>query len=204
MSICFSRTCIFRIWMSAASSGWFVRRRPPGQPVEVIATRRPYNDPGVERVYYRIVEELATIVAKTHMPYALDVDLFRQWTELFHDADYEVTSLPPYDDESASNPFRTFEAIPPVSRYRFMIERAQFSIMNFIKGPVCRGQVALNEINDRFWVFFVSPEDHQLEIVEEFLSTHHAKSRNAGQQREHLSPVQVLETLCQAAKGAAP
>ena len=43
----------------------------------------------------------------------------------------------------------------PDSRYRFMLERAQFSIMNFIKGPVCRGQVALNEINDHFWVFFI-------------------------------------------------
>jgi hypothetical protein len=30
--------------------------------------------------------------------------------------------------------------------------------MNFIKGPVCRGQVALNVIEDRFWVYFVDPK----------------------------------------------
>jgi hypothetical protein len=30
--------------------------------------------------------------------------------------------------------------------------------MGYIKGPVCRGQVALNVINDRFWVFFVDPD----------------------------------------------
>ncbi|NOR37260.1 MAG: peptidylprolyl isomerase, partial [Woeseiaceae bacterium] len=44
---------------------------PPGEPVDLIATRRPYNDPGVDRVYYRIVEKLGAIVAKTHMPYEL-------------------------------------------------------------------------------------------------------------------------------------
>ena len=31
--------------------------------------------------------------------------------------------------------------------------------MNFIKGPVCRGQVALNVIDDQFWVFFVQPDE---------------------------------------------
>ena len=44
---------------------------PPGQPLRLIATRRPVDDPGVERVYYRLVPERETIVAKTHMPYAL-------------------------------------------------------------------------------------------------------------------------------------
>jgi hypothetical protein len=29
--------------------------------------------------------------------------------------------------------------------------------MNFIKGPVCRGQIAVNVIEDRFWVFFADP-----------------------------------------------
>jgi hypothetical protein len=123
---------------------------PPGQPVNLISTRRPYNDPGVERVYYRVVEKLGTIVAKTHMTYALDAEQLEHWTTLFVDADYAVTALPPYNDESASNPFRTFAQLPPDSRYRFLLERAQFTIMNFIKGPVCRGQVALNEINDHF------------------------------------------------------
>ncbi len=30
--------------------------------------------------------------------------------------------------------------------------------MNFIKGPVCRGQIALNVIRDQFWVFFLNPD----------------------------------------------
>ncbi len=56
---------------------------PPGAPVQIIATRRPFNDPGVERVYYRLVEEVGTIVTKTHMPYALNSARMDRWRELF-------------------------------------------------------------------------------------------------------------------------
>ena len=143
---------------------------PPGEPVDLIATRRPYNDPGVARVYYRIVEELGTIVAKTHMPYELTTTRMIRWQELFVDADYTVPSLPSYEEQNASNPFRTFDDMPVESRYRFMLDEAQNTIMSFIKGPVCRGQVALNVINDHFWVFFINPDEVKLSFVDEFLS----------------------------------
>jgi len=143
---------------------------PPGEPVELISTRRPYNDPGVDRVYYHIVEKRGTIVSKTHMPYALDETRMERWVEWFVEADYAVTQLPSYDEKDASNPFRTFTDMPVKSRYEFMLEEAQFTIMSFIKGPVCRGQIALNVINDRFWVFFVNPVDEKIEILEDFLA----------------------------------
>ncbi|ADJ28296.1 fatty acid cis/trans isomerase [Nitrosococcus watsonii] len=133
-------------------------RTPPGQPVERIATRRPYDDPGGARVYYRLVREGGTILAKTHMPYALNQKRMEWLQGLFLDAKYKVNSLPDYQPEVAANPFIAFEAIPVNSRWRFLLEEARFTIMNFIKGPVCRGQVALNVINDHFWVFFVAPD----------------------------------------------
>jgi hypothetical protein len=46
-------------------------RTPPGSPIDIIATRRPYDDPGVPRVYYRFRRVEETRVAKTHMPLAL-------------------------------------------------------------------------------------------------------------------------------------
>jgi len=141
---------------------------PPGEPVQIIATRRPYNDPGVERVYYRLVEELGTIVTKTHMPYALNSARMDRWRELFLEADFEVTERPSYADELASNPFKTFKEIPSASRYKFLLDEAQYTIGSFIKGPVCRGQVALNVINDRFWVFFVDPEDPNTALIVNF------------------------------------
>ena len=144
--------------------------RPPGEPVDLIATRRPYNDPGVSRVYYRIVEELGTIVAKTHMPFALHAARMKRWQEWFIEADYTITELPSYEQQYASNPFRTFDGMPVKSRYNFMLDEAQNTINAFIKGPVCRGQVALNVINDHFWVFFIDPDDDKLDILEDFLA----------------------------------
>ncbi len=139
---------------------WFrlVRSKsPPGQPVDRIATPRPFDDPGVDRVYYRIVEDPETVIAKTHMPYLLDDARMKRWLSIFDQPDYVVEELPGYTPEVASNPLRTFEDIPTRSRYRFMLEEARYTIDNFIKGPVCRGQVALNVIDDHFWVFFLEP-----------------------------------------------
>jgi len=55
-------------------------------------------------------------------------------------------------------PFEVFAAIPPESRYKFLLDDARFFINGFIKGPVCRGQSALSSIEDHFWVFFLKPE----------------------------------------------
>ncbi len=144
-----SETTFFRVVRS---------KTPPGQPLERISTRRPYDDPGVERVYYRIVPELESIVAKTHKPYKLNSERKKLWNKLFFASDYEVTQKVSYEAKVAGNPFISFEQIPMKSRYKFLLEEAQFTIMNFVKGTVCRGQVAVNVVRDRFWVFFVDPD----------------------------------------------
>jgi len=130
---------------------------PPGEQVKVIATRRPYGEAN-EDVYYRIVRNQGSIVAKQHMVYGLSAQRMKRYSELFYDVDYEVTSLPSYAPEVASNPIKAFSAIPVKSRYKFLLDEARFFIEGFIKGPVCRGQVALNVIEDQFWVFFFDPE----------------------------------------------
>lgn len=143
----------------------------PGQPVKLIATRRPYDDPNVPTVYYRIVPYLETIVTKTHLPYALNKQRMDRWNELFYETEYNVRFLPDYREKIAANPFKSFEQLPMASRYKFMLDEAQYIIMNFIKGPVCRGQVAVNVIQDHFWVFFTNPDlpintkiAHQIDI----------------------------------------
>jgi len=132
---------------------------PPGQALKIVASRRPVDDPGVDRVYYRLAEERETIVAKTHMPYALNAARMARWRELFLDAPYTVERLPGYNADTAANPFLTFAALPVQARYRFMLDEAAFTIMGFIKGPVCRGQIALDVIEDRFWVTFLAPSN---------------------------------------------
>lgn len=132
-------------------------RTPPGQPVDIIATRRPFDDPQIPRVYYRLTEVKETILSKTHIPYALNSDRLKFWQKIFIDEKYTVKKLPEYKLKTSANPFETFIDLPVHSRYAFMLDDARFTIMGFIKGPVCRGQVALNVINDHFWVFFTAP-----------------------------------------------
>lgn len=133
-------------------------RTPPGEPIARISTRRPFDDPGVERVYYRLWHDPSSRLAKTLARYHLDSQRRQNWQRWFVEADYTVSQLPGYAPEQAANPFATFVDLPVDSRYRFLLDEAEFTIMNFIKGPVCRGQVALNVIQDHFWVFFVTPE----------------------------------------------
>ncbi len=147
---------------------------PPGEPLAQISTSRPYDNPNVSRVYYRLWQDPSSPVAKTHMPYALTPVRMAQWQEWFFSTDpkfsYEVTRLAPYAPEVAANPFVTFAELPINARYRFMLSEAQFTIMNFIKGPVCRGQAALNVIQDHFWVFFFAPETQTAADNEKFLA----------------------------------
>lgn len=51
-----------------------------------------------------------------------------------------------------------------------MLEEAAFTLMGFIKGPGCRGQVALDVIDDRFFVFFVDPDSAWLQQEATFLA----------------------------------
>lgn len=145
-------------------------KTPPGQPIELIATRRPFDDPGVKRVFYRLRPVQGTLLAKTHTPYALNTARLARIKRWFIDEPYPVTQLPAYDPAIAANPFIAFEQLPVRSRYRLMLEEAQFTIMGFIKGPVCRGQVAINVINDYFWIGFLHP-DHPVLENQRFLAT---------------------------------
>ena len=150
---------------------------PPGQAINVIPSRRPYDDPVANaRIYYRLQEYVSTIVDKTHMPYALDEQRMQRWQSLFFDTDYTVSSLPPYGTVQGSNPFTIFKQLPVTSRYKFLLDEAQFTIMAFIKGPVCRGEIALDVIDDNFWVFFIDPDRPRAQKVEEFLTRSDARN----------------------------
>lgn len=160
----------------------------PGQPVQRIATRRPYDDPGVARVYYRILPVREAIVAKTHMPYRLSPTRLQRWQALFLTPAYDVAELPPYDVETASNPFITFRQLPAGARYRFLLEEAQYTVMNFIKGPVCRGQMALNVINDHSWVLFVNPDLPSLDVYADAMAEQLARTSLPGEADSNATP----------------
>ncbi|WP_153448498.1 fatty acid cis/trans isomerase [Vibrio algicola] len=161
---------------------------PPGQPVNRIATRRPYSDPKTDRVYYRLVAYPATIVNKTHQPYALNDKKLARIQSLFIKPQYEVKRLPSYHSSVAANPLTAFESLPVAARYQFMLNNAQNTIMSFIKGPVCRGQLALNVINDRFWVFFVDPSSANNPEVQQLYHEQTHNLRLPSEQQSNLVP----------------
>ncbi len=131
----------------------------PGEAIEIIPTVRPYDDPELETFFYRFRKINSTIVHKTHMVFNLGDDKLARFKELFIEPDW---LLPPhtvgYEKQMSANPFRSFEQIPPKSRYQFLLDNVHYIIMTFIRGPVCKGQVALNVIHDHFWLLFLDPE----------------------------------------------
>jgi hypothetical protein len=150
----------------------------PGEPIDLIATVRPYDDPGVERVYYRFRKIHSTIVHKTHMVFDLDEAKLHRVKELFIRPEWlQHPHTVGYDAKLSANPFVAFEQIPLRSRYQFLLDNVHYIIMTFIQGPVCKGQVALNVINDHFWVMFLDP-DHDLSVSHPaFLKLHSNKLR---------------------------
>lgn len=94
----------------------------------------------------------------------------QRYKELFIQPQYEVTSLPSYEVAVASNPIKTFADIPVKSRYKFLLDEARFFVEGFIKGSVCRGQIALNVIEDQFWVVFFDPEADIMSLDDEAMN----------------------------------
>jgi len=115
------------------------------------------------------MQENETVTAKNHIPFVLNDARWERWQSYLINPQFTVSKLPGYDADVASNPFKAFVDLPPDGRYRFLLEHARETIMAFIKGPVCRGQVAVNVINEQFWVYFVNPDINYGEEAAGFL-----------------------------------
>lgn len=131
-------------------------RTASGTPPEEIATRRPFDAPG-DALFYRLIPINGTILHKEHNVYEIGPERLARYQELFSDANWSASSLPPYSEDAGGNPLSTFKDIPVRSRYQFLLDDALFFVRSFIRGPVCYGQVAVNVIQDRFWVSFLDP-----------------------------------------------
>lgn len=149
------------LYFEGGESGHFFElvrsHTPSGQPVEPLATRRPNDDPGLQ-FFYRLRAVEGVIARKSHTPYALSAEKMARVRELFFSGDWEVTAVPSYGALDKANPFKVFQAIPARARYQFMLDNAEFFVKTFIRGPVCRGQIATDVLRDRFWAFFQAPD----------------------------------------------
>ena len=137
---------------------------PSPKPIEIVQTRKPYDDPNA-KIYYRVRKIETTIVHKTHMTYQIDKAKIKRFQELFIQPQWEQEAYEiGFTKENKRNPFLTFEQIPTKSRYQFLLDDSLFFIRTFIRGPVCKGQIALDVIHDHFWVMFIDPE-HDISVI---------------------------------------
>lgn len=139
---------------------------PHPETVKEIVTPRPYDNPGVDAVYYRFKRFTRTVARGTHIPWELDNDLLEHYKKLFlgtpwnsttdnHQTHREPISDPGYN---SINPFKYFKQIPAKIRYQFMLENSQLIANAMIRGPACSGRTATHAIRDHFWVFFLQPD----------------------------------------------
>ncbi len=145
---------------ATASTGFFELVRattPPGSPIQLIATRRPTDDPG-QSVYYRLRPVRGSIVQKTHIIYPFGPNKLQRLKTMFSQLKWDVAELPGYTLETATNPFKTFAAIPARLRYQFLLDNAYYFVQCFIRGPVCLGNIATDVIQDHFYNMFQRPE----------------------------------------------
>ena len=152
------------LYFRGDNSGTYFRmvrsRTAAPEPVVPVATVKPYGDPRGD-FRYRLQPVTDTIVHKTHIVYELSDERMARYRELFLAGDWDLEALPGYSYEYASNPFLTFAAIPARARYQFMLDEAEYFVRTFIRGPVCRGQIATDVIRDQFWIMFEDPDHDQ-------------------------------------------
>ena len=150
------------IAFEGASGEFFelVRSKTPSpEAIDIIATIRPYDDPEVDKFYYRFRKIHSTIVHKTHIVYDMSHKKLQRYKELFIEPEWNETPfVVGYKQLYNTDPFIVFEQIPASSRYEFLLDDSEYVIRTFIRGPVCKGQIALNVIHDNFWVMFMAPE----------------------------------------------
>lgn len=166
---------------------------PPGDPISVIATVRPYDGPGAEPAYYRFRKIHSTIVRKTHMVVELGDKRLARYREIFIEPAWLAEPrVLPYVEVVDANPFIVYAQIPPRSRYEFLLEHSDYIIRSFMQGPVCKGQIALDVVRDHFWVFFMDPDADQAVLHPEFL---HEQAGNLRLPTEAGSDEKILDSF---------
>ena len=132
---------------------------PPGEEIDVIATRRPYDKVDVEKFYYRFQKIHSTIVHKTHILVEFNDKELEKIDKLFIQTPWvEEPHVMSYEKKISANPFVLYKQIPTSSRYEYLLSHSEYIVRTFIRGPVCKGQIALNVVHDHFWLMFIDPK----------------------------------------------
>lgn len=125
---------------------------------DIIATPRPNDDPKSDLFFYCFQPVTDIVVEKNNTPYEINKDKLTRVKKIFFEKPWKTSKTPDYSTEVSGNPFVAFADIPGKAKYQFLLDDAHYHISTFIKGPVCNGTVAVNSIQEQFYVFFLNPE----------------------------------------------
>lgn len=133
-------------------------------PPDEIVTGRAYDDPGVDKFYYRFRKVTESIVRKTHVPMTLSRFDLKRWKKIFLESDWGAQNVGPVGYQS-KNPFEYFKQIPARARYTFMLDKSYVLVNSMIRGSVCTGRKATYAIRDHFWALFLDPR-HDPSVID--------------------------------------
>ncbi len=148
-----------------------IRSRSSCERPEEVTTPRPNEDPQVQEPFYCLIPLNMSIVEKSHLPYSFSRKRMDRYKQLFFSENWAVQHPPSYVPEVAGNPFVAFQDIPGKARYQFLLDDSRYHVSTFIKGPVCNGTVAVNSIQEQFYVFFLQPDADPLVRETDFVDS---------------------------------
>ncbi len=143
---------------------------PPGEPVKPISTRYA-NSPIDQDFWYRLNLVEHTIVAKTHLPRDVSNNKLEIYKKILFEQPFKVTELPGYSEAERLNMLTTFTAIPPKSRYKFILHEAYYLEKATTVVPACRGAFNVSMSGEHIWFAFENPETSLLVNDQEFYDT---------------------------------
>ena len=132
---------------------------PPGRPAVPVA-QHIANGPVAEgEFYYRMMPLDQTRTAKNvRLQMLADDKKLNRWKEIFSAEKFDVTSLPGYTDEERYDIVGIFRAIPPKTRYKFLLDNTWNLRGAIVHGPSCHGNQAIGSVQDQGWHMYESPE----------------------------------------------
>jgi len=105
--------------------------------------------------------------------------LKQEWEDVLKARKNEKVQIENYikQNKIASNPFVIYKDIPQESRYRFLLEDSYYHIMTFMKGTSCNGTMAVNAVQDHFYLLFLAPNVNQQLNTWDVLKEHNFPGR---------------------------
>ena len=132
---------------------------PPGEDAKPVVEKGAANFPVEGPVYYRFIQiDETTCVKMSRLQFLASDEKMQRFQEIFAEEEWSVDALPGYTEEERHDPLGTFSAIPPKSRYKFLLDIVWYHRGFTTHGPGCYRDLATDALRDVGWDLYENPE----------------------------------------------